>query len=279
MLRVILFLALCLLIAPDRSHVMRDTVITREPVATCAAPIVPGAIPTEEQFIELAKAEPIACFRAAVARYHRDVPHGYTALMRKHERINGRLNAPEKVEVSHRNEPHAVFMKWVSDPAGQADRVLYVAGANDNQIVCRPKSAIARAVAGSAVAVDPYGRDAKGGGRVAVPDSGLLKTAEHIIGAWEKAKEDGRLQVEYLGVSTIEELDGGSCHMFRRTLDTTDAEGLHQVTVGLDVETWQPVVNILTDANGKLIASYHFKNFKPVDEFPASAFEKSALSK
>src|SRR5438477_266113 len=133
-----------------------------------AAPVDADAIPTAERFEELAKTDVLACFRAAIARYHRDVPVGYTALMRKHERINGRMHAPENVEVTHRNNPQSTFMKWISAPAGQADRVLYVEGANDNQMICRPSSAIARAIAGSAVLVDPYGRDAKGGGRVAV---------------------------------------------------------------------------------------------------------------
>lgn len=278
MLRVVLFLVLCLLIAPDRSEPPREQfIVAATPIP--AAPVVAEAIPSAERFEELAKTDVLACFRAAIARYHRDVPVGYTALMRKHERINGRMHAAETVEVTHRNSPQSTFMKWVSEPAGQADRVLYVEGANDNQMICRPHSSLARAIAGSAVMVDPYGRDAKGGGRVAVPDSGLLKTVEHTVYAWGKAKEEDRLHVEYLGIESVKELDGRKCHMFRRTVEPPETEGLKTVVVGLDVETWLQVVNILTDTKDKPIGSYYFKDIKVVDDFPAGTFEKSAVAK
>ena len=278
MIRVVLFLTLCLLIGPDRPEPARDQFLVGEaPIP--AAPITADAIPTAERFDELAKTDVLACFRAAIARYHRDVPVGYTAVMRKHERINGRMYAAENIEITHRNEPHSVFMKWISEPAGQADRVLYVEGANDNQIVCRPHSAFARAVAGSAVMCDPFGRDAKGGGRVSVPESGLLKAVEQVLHAWGKAKEDDRLQVEYLGIESVKELDGRKCHLFRRTVDPPEAEGLQTIVVGLDAETWFQVVNILTDIKGKPIASYYFKDIKIVDDFPAGSFEKAAVAK
>jgi Protein of unknown function (DUF1571) len=278
MLRVVLFLVLCLLIAPDRAEPPREQfIVGSTPIP--AAPLMAEAIPSAERFEELAKTDPLACFRAAVARYHRDVKVGYTTVMRKHERINGRMYSPENVEVAHRNDPQSTFMKWISEPAGQADRVLFVEGANDNQMLCRPKSALARAVAGSAVAVDPYGRDARGGGRVAVPESGLLKAMEQIVHAWSKAKEEGRLHVEYQGIEEVKELDGRKCHMFRRTVEPPEAEGLKTVVVGLDVENWLQVVNILTDVNDKPIASYYFKNIKIADDFPQGTFEKSAVAK
>jgi hypothetical protein len=278
MLRVVLFLTLCLLIGPDRPEPARDQFLVGEaPIP--AAPVTTEAIPSAERFEELAKTDALACFRAAVSRYHRDVPVGYTATMRKHERIGGRMYAAENIEIAYRNEPHAVLMKWISEPAGQADRVLYVEGANDNKLVCRPKSALARAVAGSMVLSDPDGRDAKGGGRVSVPESGLLKATERIISAWGQAKDEDKLQVEYLGIEAVKELDGRKCHMFRRTVEPPEAEELKTVVIGLDTETWFQVVNILTDTKGKPIASYYFKDIKIVDDFPAGTFEKTAVGK
>lgn len=278
MTRIIAFLTLCLIIGPERSEPAREQFLVGE------APIpavvdTNEAVPSAEQFEELAKTDALACFRAAVARYHRDVPVGYTAVMRKHERIGGRLYPAENIEIAYRNEPHAVMMKWITEPAGQADRVLYVEGANENKLVCHPKSALARAVAGSIVLSDPEGRDAKGGGRVSVRESGLLKATEQVLNAWTKARDEDKLHVEYLGVETVKELDGRKCHMFRRTVTPPEGEGLKTIVIGLDSETWFQVVNVLTDTKGKPIASYYFKDIKLVQEFPAETFEKAAVGK
>ncbi len=279
MLRITLFLTLCLIIGPDRTEPAQDQFLVGEVPIPAAVVTTLDAIPTAESFEELAKTDALACFRAAVARYHRDIPVGYTAVMRKHERIGGRMYQPENVEITYRNEPQAVLMKWVSEPAGQADRVLYVEGANDNKLVCRPKSAIARAVAGSMVLTDPEGRDAKGGGRVSVRESGLLKATEQILSAWGKAKEDDKLHVEYLGIEKVKELDGRKVHLFRRTVNPPEKEGVTTIVTGLDAETWLQVVNILTDAKGKPIASYYFKDIKVMQEFPAGTFEKTVVAK
>ena len=55
MLRVVLFLVLCLLIAPDRSETVREQfIVGSTPIP--AAPVI-AAIPTDAQFEEMAKTD------------------------------------------------------------------------------------------------------------------------------------------------------------------------------------------------------------------------------
>lgn len=51
------------------------------------------------------------------------------------------------------------------------------------------------------------------------------------------------------------------------------------MVVGIDVETWRQVANILTDSNDQRIAAYYFKDVVLNPEIPDGTFEKSALTK
>lgn len=273
MLRLILFLVLCVLVVgPDRSA---PSPAPRPAPAKVEVDFC-RELPSAEQFLTLAKDDPLLCLQAVIARSQREY-RGYTTTMVKRERIGSRLNPEETVEATYRADPHSVLLDWKTNPAGQADRVLYVQGANADQMLVRPKSALARAVAGAVVTVDPDGKEARAGGRVSVREFGMQKATERLLAAWTAAKANGELHVHCLGVKPIPELDGRPCLLLERILHEPDAEKLHKVLVGLDAETWQQVMTITTDTQGQVIASYHFKNVVLNPEFAPDAFDRSAL--
>jgi hypothetical protein len=235
-------------------------------------------LPTTDEFVALAKTDPVAALKAGVARYRREVT-GFHATLVKQERIKGKLNPLETIDIWYRDDPHSVYMEWKGESVGQADRVLYIDGANDNQLLARPKSALARKIVGSVIARDPEGSEARATSRVSVRDSGLCKAAEKVVVAWEKAKIEGTLHVEYQGIQVIPEAGDRQCYVFKRTMDQPDEEGLKYVVIGIDVETWRQVANILTDSEGNRIAAYWFKDVELNPAIPEGTFEKSALTK
>lgn len=236
------------------------------------------ALPSPEQFTELAKSDPLACLKAGITRYRREVK-GFYATLIKQERIRNKLYPEETIEIWYRDDPHSVLMQWKSDSIGQADRVLYVDGANDNQLLARPKNALARRLVGGTISRDPEGSEARQSSRVSIKESGLCKAAEKVLEAWEQGKADGELHVEYLGVQEIEQTGNRACHVLKRTMVKPDAEGVMTVTIGIDVENWRQVASVLKDKNDKVIATYYYRDLRLNPEIPPGTFEKAALLK
>src|SRR5262249_13211040 len=81
----------------------------------------------------LAREEPLQLLRACIQRYRREV-HGVRALLVKQERLEGELQAEEEIDVAFRDPPYSVFMNWRKGER-LAQRVLYVAGENDDRLL------------------------------------------------------------------------------------------------------------------------------------------------
>jgi hypothetical protein len=272
MLRIVGCLLICLAIVSDRPPV--NTVVRHVPPSVTVDPC--AALPTQEQYLRLASTDPLAMLRASIARARQEV-RGYTVTLVKRERLGGRLNPQEVIHASYRVNPHSVLLEWKSEPTGQAERVLYVEGANGDQMLVRPKSRLARAVAGAVVTIDPEGKEARAGGRVSIRDFGMEKAAERLLAAWTAASNSGMLHVECRGVQPVPELDGRPCVILERLLQEPDDDGLHRVVVGFDVETWMHVMTVMTDAKGQLIASYFFRSVALNPELPDAVFDRASL--
>lgn len=282
MRRLVLLLVICLLVGPDRADPSRARPAPPPfiiPPMTVPSPVetTSAKIPTAEEFAELARTEPLAALHVGVARCRQEV-RGFTAELQKQERINGRLNPVETVDVAYSARPHSVLLRWRTEPSGQADRVLFVDGANDNQLLARPKSRLARAIAGSAVGRDPEGPEARQGGLVSVRQFGFQKSAERVVVAWDQAKAEGRLHIEFVGMEPVAEAGGRPCYLFRRTMTPPADDGLASVLIGLDRDSWLQVVNVLTDADGKTMAAYYFRNVVVNPEFAPDQFEPAVLA-
>src|SRR2546423_643639 len=111
MSRVLLFLVPCLVVVPYLVP------LPDYPVEDIPRPN-PGhfkddgkVLPEAERLAALAEKDSIAFMEACLKRHSREVK-GYTLTMHKQERINGKLEKPELVDVWFREEPHSVLMKW-----------------------------------------------------------------------------------------------------------------------------------------------------------------------
>lgn len=258
----------CVLVAPEKPSLI-DL-----PAPTLSVPPVVEArrLPTPAEFEALAKTDAVSMLRACLNRCGQDVK-SCQLVMQKQERVGRRLGPVEVIDIWYRDQPHSVLMKWRTEPLGGADRALYVDGAHNNQMVVRPKNALARAVAGCQVLRDPDGRDAKLAGLVSIRDFGFRKATERTLTAWDAAQKVGRLNVEYRGIRQVPGAGDRTCHVLSRTCDPPEEDGLVTVEIAIDTQTWLQVGSVLSDSAGKLIAAYFFRDVDLNPGFDADQFD------
>jgi hypothetical protein len=229
-----------------------------------------ASLPGTEQFEHLARTDPVGFLKDCLLRYHREV-QGYRATLVKHEVIGGKPGRVETIDVAFREDPFSVLLTWKTNPAGMADKVLYVAGQNGGKALARGK------FAHMIHHRDPYSADAMGTSRVALPEFGMAKGTERTLAAWEAAKAAGRLHVEYLGIETVGEVGNVPCYVLRRTCDPPEEDGLVTTIMSFDTAHWLQVGNVLKAANDQPIASYFFKDIVLNPDFSPNQFDPSAV--
>jgi hypothetical protein len=234
-----------------------------------------GALPSQDEMERLARTNPVGFLQAALRRYQRENIQGYTLTLHKQENTGGRLNPPEVIEVAFRAKPHSVFFKWV-EGARLAERVLYVAGENDDKMLARPAGAIARLVAGDVVGRDVTGADARQSSRSTLDEFGLKKNLQRTIDAWKAARDADTLNVEYLSVKKPKELNDRPAWVLHRTNKTAE-DGVKESWIYIDTETWFQTGVVQKDDDGRLVASYWFRDIRLNPDFSKEQFTQAAL--
>lgn len=245
-----------------------------EYVAPAAAPEEPQPAPrTMEQ---LAREDPLAFLENCTRRYHQEV-RTYTATLEKQEFVGGSLQPKELIQVKFREQPYSVFLLWL-EGARKAERALYVEGEHNGKLLARPCGVLARSLVGDVVERDVDGPEAQQSGRSTLNKFGLLKSTERALGAWKTAREAGILHVEYLGVRPVKELNDRPCYELHARYDQPIGDGVRDVVLFLDRETWLQLGSVSRGEEGKLIGSYFYRDLKLNPDFKKEEFERSALT-
>jgi hypothetical protein len=267
--RILLCLPLCLLMGSDRPQ-----------FAVLAEPKNfkddGGALAKPADLERLAKDSPLTVFENCLKRYSREVKT-YRCILQKQEFIDGKLYPTEVMEVCFREEPHSVYMSW-KDGTRRAERVLYVKGENADKMLCRPAGKAARFIAGDMVARDVDGTDARAAGRYTLKEFGMKMGLARSHADWSVAREEGTLQVEYLGVKKLKEAGDVPCYTFRRIQKKPDRDGVAECLIYLDTERWLPVGTVLKDEKGGLLGAYYWRDIELNPKFKKEQFEKAALT-
>jgi hypothetical protein len=247
------------------------------PSATHFRPVADNgkALPSEAALERLARTDPIAFLEACIRRYDRQVK-GFTATLHKQERIDGKLERSELIDVAFRDDPFSVRMIW-KEGARRASATLYVKGENKGQILVRPAGLLS--VAGI-VLRDPNGSDAKKGGRYPLTEFGIKIGMQRTLASWEKARKDHNLTVEFLGEKRIKEAGDRTCWVLKRThYKAPEEDGIDGLTMYIDKETWLQVGTVLKGSEGQLIGEYFFRDIKLNPRFEAGTFTREALKR
>jgi hypothetical protein len=234
-----------------------------------------SALPSSLAMEQFARNEPTVFLENCLRRYERDV-RGYHATMQKQERIQGRLQSKEIIDVWFRDKPHAVLMRWI-DGARKADRALYVEGENHDKMLARPNGALARRLVGDIVERDVDGMDARASGRYPLSQFGMRKATERTLAAWQIAKEQGKLHVEFLGMQKVKEAGDRLCFKLRRTYEAPENDGVVELTIFVDQDNWLQVGSILKGVQNKLIGEYFFRDIQLNPIYPETVFTRTAL--
>jgi hypothetical protein len=234
------------------------------PVST--APAAPQALPASD---------PVDFLRKSLERYDREGIRGYRLVLEKQERIDGKLQPPEVVAVSYRARPHSVLLRWLQG-ARRAQSVLYVEGANGGKMLVHPTGVLGRFE--KVVALDPEGPQAHHSGRYTIKQFGLRETLERTLHDWKAAREEGALHAEYAGTQKVAPAGDRPCYTLVRTLPEPDEEGVTEVTVYIDEETWFQVGTVLRGQGGNLLGTYTYRDIHLNPEFGPDQFTPAALA-
>jgi hypothetical protein len=238
-------------------------------------------LPSEARMEELARTDPIAFLQACIVRYNRQV-HGYRCILHKRERLEGKLQDPEEIDVSFREDPFSVFFEW-REGARKALRVLYVEGENKDQLVVKPKpiERLGLTIPLPVVTRDPLGADARASGRYPLTEFGIAIGTRRTLYAMDKARKEHALHVEYLGLRKIKELDDRACYVFRRTgyRQPEESDGITELTFYVDKETWLQTGSILKGKGGQLLGEFFFRKVELNPTFPPDTFTRAAVAR
>jgi hypothetical protein len=224
----------------------------------------------------LAQRNPVELLRQSLQRYKECGIKGYTCKLVKQERINGKLNPQETVEAWFREEPYSVMMHW-TEGAGKASASLFVDKENDGKMCIRPTIRAGRLLGYLKFHTDCD--DAKNTSRYLITDFGLRCGTDRTWKAWKALQDKGfPLDTEYLGKQTVVEAGGRECHIIKRKCNPPEDDGMTEITVYIDAETWQQVGTVLKE-NGNLIGSYFFKDIKINPKFDEAQFKPETLKK
>ena len=109
---------------------------------------------------------------------------------------------------------------------------------------------------------------------------GIKIGSEAALAAWEAAKKDDALHVEFLGEKKIKELGGRPCWVLKRTgYRKPEEDGIAETTFYFDKETWLQVGSVLKNRNGELIGEYLFRDVELNPKFDDDVFTTKSLKK
>src|SRR5262249_51915339 len=100
------------------------------------------------------------------------------------------------------------------------------------------------------------------------------------LAAWDAAKKDDALHVEYLGKRKIKEAGGRLCYVLHRSkFRKPEVDGITDVTIYVDCENWLQVGSILKGEEGQLIGEYFFRDLRLNPKFADDQFDRKAVEK
>ena len=167
-------------------------------------------------------------------------------------------------------------MHW-KQGEGLASASLYVSDEHGGKMCIRPSGA---AKVLGWVKRAPDSSEAKDSSRYPITEFGLRCGTERTYKAWKALQEKGvKLQVQYLGLhKNVPETGGRDCHVIRRLCNPPEEDGITEVTLLIDAETWFQVGSILK-AKDDLVGYYYFKDIKLNQSLEAGRFKTDMLKK
>jgi len=273
MRHLLVCLPICLLMASDTIPPLR----LQERTALQEVQDRGDALPDEASMVRLAKNDPVAFLEWCLIRYDREVK-GYRVRLQKHERIEGKLNPTEDIKVDFQENPFSVLFTYDAEPR-PARRVLYVKPEDE-----KDKGKLIAQLVGLAglipLEVSPDSKDARETSRYPMYEFGIKVGMQRTLKAWLDARKAGALYVSFLGEEKLANLDGRACWVLKRApYREPEDDGVTELTMYVDKQTWLQTGSILKDRKGNLIGEYWFRGVDVNPTFEPDTFTRASLKK
>jgi len=237
-------------------------------VANASRYELPGVLSTKDRLVQLAQSDHIALLKWAMDQYDKNV-QDFTVTLLKQERINGKLQKQETISVKFKDEPFSVYMQWLEN-AGKIDKLLYVEGQNDNQMVVHPSGLLSWI---KSVKRSPQDEQVRKTSRRTCDQFGFYRSMESILSVYELAKKNQELQTVYVGQTTVL---GRPCVSIERLLPPHAEFPYARLVMDFDAEYALPISIASYDWQGNLLSQYQFQDLKLNVGLTASAFTPQA---
>ncbi len=205
----------------------------------------------------LAREDHIELLELCLANYQSNY-QDFTCTFLKQERLHGRLGAEQEIQVKHMRSPFSVAMTWIRNaPIG--DKVLYVEGQYNNQMLVRPKGKLLRGLVGGSVRRQPDGPEAMKNTLRPVSYFGFERGLERLLEVYRKADAAGDLQTAF---GQYAEVAGRECVKLTRILPPKDDYPSYKTHTYIDLEYLLPLCIEGYDWDENLQCRYTYKDLK-----------------
>ena len=236
--------------------------------------------PNASDMTNLARQDPFAFLQNCMKLYDKNV-RGYQVILQKQERLQGKLQNREIIEVAFREQPYSVSMRWL-EGARKADRVVFVAGENEGMMLAHPAGVAGKLVKVVKRKVDSD--EARQSGRYTLDQFGFKKSLQRILSSMQAAKQKDALHLQFLGETKVFECDQRICFKLKRTYEAPDADGTEDLTLYVDRENFLPVGIVVrgkmdaATGNRELLGEYFFRDLRLNPQFSPQQFNEAAFN-
>jgi hypothetical protein len=125
---------------------------------------------------------------------------------------------------------------------------------------------------------DPEGTEARDTSRYTIKEFGLRLAMQRTLDSMKSAEGRSALHLRYAGLVEVPELNNRPCYKYiRGPYDPPEEEGVNELVLYIDKDTWLQVGSLLRDTKGQLIAEYFFKDLQLNPEHPDDQFTSKKL--
>lgn len=218
--------------------------------------------------------QPLAML-AQAKKYHQEV-RDYTCTLVKQERVNGRLQEENYIDMRMRTYPFSVYMRWLGPRAMAGQEVCFVLGRNNNMMRVHAKGLLKGAIGW--VSVDPRDPRVFQHSRHTIYEAGIGNLIEQTSKHWERARQGNKTQVK------IAEYDFNNRRCYRVEAIHTERDPQnysHRCVLFLDKQTYLPLRVENYDwprqggsPDGDLMESFSFVNLRTNVSLPEETFNR-----
>jgi len=225
-----------------------------ESTSADASPTSPAVYPESRETLEpTIRRDPLAFLQRARTWAEGHI-HEYTCDFLKLERVDGRLQKPEKMQMKFRREPFSVYLKWVAETS-KGQEAIYVRGKYKGLAQVHPSGLLG--VIFRRVGIDPTGKTARKHSRRPVTMAGMVNMIRLITGQCEEAHARGDLTLTYEGVRVEA---GRPAYVLKRVLPPDKGYPCEVLVIFIDTAYLACVRTDAYNWDGELISHYFYTN-------------------